>query len=72
MLRWQRSVKFSTRGRRMTFWARHGAAAHGMRGRGFYWLTIFNSKRLESISRRAVPGGMCRTQYRFSSTRTSA
>jgi hypothetical protein len=46
MLRWQRSVKFSVRGRSIDLWARDGAAAHGMRGREFSWLTIFDSKRL--------------------------
>ena len=46
MLRWQRSVKFSVRGRGIDLWARDGAAAHGMRGREFFWLTVFDSKRL--------------------------
>jgi len=46
MLRWQRSVKFSVRGRSIDLWARDGAAAHRARGREFFWLTIFDSKRL--------------------------
>jgi hypothetical protein len=38
----QRSVKFSTRGRSMTFWPMRGGNA-GKRGRWFSWLTIFDS-----------------------------
>jgi len=42
MLLGQRSVKFSTRGRSMTFWPMRGGSA-GKRGRWFSWLTIFDS-----------------------------
>src|SRR2546430_67771 len=38
----QQSVKFSTRGRSMTFWPMRGGSA-GKRGRWFSWLTIFDS-----------------------------
>jgi hypothetical protein len=39
----QRSVKFSTRGRSMTFWPMRGGSA-GERGRWFSWLTMFDSR----------------------------
>jgi hypothetical protein len=45
LLPWQRWIRFSVRGRSMTFWPVMGAAALGGRGRGFFWLTIFDSKR---------------------------
>jgi hypothetical protein len=38
----QRSVKFSTRGRSMTFGPMRGGSA-GKRGRWLSWLTIFDS-----------------------------
>jgi hypothetical protein len=42
---WQQLAKVSVRGRNMTFWPVMGAATLGRRRRGFFWLTILDSKR---------------------------
>jgi hypothetical protein len=42
-LLWRQWVRFSTRGRSMTFRPVTGGNALLMRGRGFSWLTIFDS-----------------------------
>src|SRR5262245_31472584 len=40
---WQRRERFSTRGRSMTSGPVTAAAAHGLRGREFCWLTVLDS-----------------------------
>src|SRR5260370_13088500 len=68
---WQRWELMSTYGRSMTFWPVTGRQ-RSARGRGFLADDLSTRSGQESIGRCAVAGGICRTQHRLSSTRTSA